>query len=128
MTRAFQEADRKYTERLYEKCGNMARFTGLCVSSVDQKQQKYDAEFLEWHGHPEVAGTNGDWAGVLLDEETTMLIDLSQRKIIETDHTGIIAMTYELRPERDEKKQAEIMALYQRLVNEMLKQHFRAAG
>jgi len=128
MAKTSKEADREYTEELYEKFGDMARFTGLCVSSADQEHQEYDDEFLEWHGFHEVAGTNNNFAGVLIDEETTVLIDLNQEKIIDTDHTGIIAMTYELRREHDEKKCAYIMALYQRLVNDMLKQQFRAAG
>jgi len=127
-TKTAKEADREYTENLDKKYGGMARLTGLCVSSADQEQQEYDAEFLEWHGYPEVAGTNGDLAGVLIDAETTMLLDMAQEKIIETEHTGVIAMTYELCRERDAKKLAEIMALYHRLVGEHLKQYYKVAG
>ena len=123
-----RQTHQAYIDGLYEKFGGAARFIELNVSPVDQGPQEYDEELLEWHGHPEVVGTNGDFAGVLIDEETITLLDTSQQKIIDTDDKVYVAFAYCLRRERDEKKQDEIMTLYQRLVNELLKQYTRAAG
>ena len=119
----------------YKKYGNMARFIGLSVSSVNQEQQEYDAEFLEWHGQPEVIGVNsdingviGNLAGILVDPETAVLIDLANEKILETDDAVGIAFIHSLERTQDPKRDAKIMALYNRLISESLKQQFKAAG
>ena len=122
-------------ENNYKKYGNIARFIGLSVSPVNQEQQEYDAEFLEWHGQPEVIGVNsdingiiGDLAGVLVGPETAVLIDLVNEKIVDTDDAVGLAFVHSLERTKDPKQDAQIMALYQRLVNDLLKQQFRAAG
>ena len=114
-------------KELYEEFGDIARFADLCVSWVDQEPEKYPA-CLDWHGQPEVVGVNGPLAGILIDEETIMMIDTAQERMIETDEKVITACVYTLVQTRDPKRDAQIMALYNRLVSESLKQQYRAAG
>jgi len=91
--------------------------------------------YLDWHGQPEVIGVNsdingiiGNLAGVLIDEETAVLIDLVNKTIVRTGPSFNIAVMNHLRQTKDPERDAEIMALYQRLVNELLKQYYKAAG
>jgi hypothetical protein len=110
----------------YEKHGNITRFADLSASRVGEEPEP---GYLDWYGQPKVVGTNDNLAGVLIDEETIMLLDVVQEKIIQTGHSVIMAFTNSLRPEHDAKRNAEIMTLYQRLVNESLKRQFtKAAG
>ena len=124
--REFPFAD--YNSALHEKYGNMARFVEGSMVPVDWQPQEFDNEFPEWQGYPEVVGTNGNLAGVLIDEETITVFDMVQETIVDTDEKVTTAFHYSLRNERDKMKQAEIMALYQRLVSRLLKLHTRAAG
>ena len=107
----------EYIDEIYDKFGSAARFMELNVSS----DLEYDAEFLEWHGCPEVVGTNGDLAGILIDEETIMLFDMVQEKIVDTDDKVLLAFVHGLRREREEKNLEKIMAQYHKLVCELLK-------
>ena len=119
----------------YARSGNIARFADLSVSPVDHELDPWP-DFLDWHGQPEVIGVNstsdddsvGHLAGVLIDPETAVLIDLVDEKIVAMDTSFNIAFVYDLERTRDSKRDAEIMLLYQRLVNELLKQHMRVAG
>jgi len=122
-------------KELYEEFGDIARFADLCVSWVDQEPEKYPA-CLDWHGQPEVVGVNsdtktdsiGNLAGVLIDAETIALIDLVNERILETDDAVSLAFVFGLVQTRDPKRDTQIMALYNRLVSESLKQQYRAAG
>ena len=113
---------------LYEKCGSLARFAGMSVSPVDRELDPWP-DFLEWDGKPKVIGVNdayngdslGKLAGVLIDPETAVLIDLANEKIIETDASFNIAFVYDLEQTRDQKRDVEIMTLYHKLVCELLK-------
>ena len=111
----------------YEKCGNIARFADLSVSLVGEKPEPQPG-YLDWNGQQRVVGTNDNLAGVLIDEKTVMVIDLADERIVEMDEKVITACTYAFRQTRDPERDAEIMALYQRLVNELLKQYYKVAG
>jgi len=123
-------------QELFEKCGNIARFAAINVSLVDRELDPWP-DFLDWHGQPEVIGVRdvpkdgslGNLAGVLIDPETAVLIDLSNEKIIETDASFNIAFVYDLERTHDPERDAKVMALYYRLVSEQLKRQFmKAAG
>lgn len=114
---------------LYEQCGNIARFAGFCVSSTDKALDPQPG-YLDWHGQPEVIGIDraGNLAGVLIDPETAVLIDIANDSIIDTGNSFNIAFVNSLRQTKNPERDAEIMALYQKLVCEMLKQYTKIAG
>ena len=121
------------SENNYALLGPAARFidTTMTFDGPPDPQPGY----LEWHGQPEVIGVNsdingiiGNLAGVLIDPETAVLVDLVNKRIVETDSSFNIAVLNHLRQTKDSERDAEIMALYQQLVNELLKQYYKAAG
>ena len=121
------------SENTSDTLGSASKFIDMTITfdGVPAPQPGY----LEWHGHPEVIGVNsdingiiGDLAGILIDEETAVLIDLVNKTIIRIGPSFNIAVLNHLKQTKDSVRDAEIMALYQRLVNETLKQHYKAAG
>ena len=119
----------EYNKQLHEKYGNMARFIEGCAVPDDWAPDDTDEPVsLDWNGQPEVVGISGDLAGILIDEETITLIDTVQERIFETDEKYSTAFVYHFERTQDPKRDAQIMALYQRLINDLLKQQFKAAG
>ena len=121
------------SENTSEMFGASARFIDTTITF--DGPPNLQPGFLEWHGYPEVIGVNtdnngiiGNLAGVLIEPETAVLVDLVDEKILRTGPSFNIAVMNDLQQTKDSKRDAEIMALYQRLVNELLKQYYKVAG
>lgn len=113
----------KKNRELFEKLGNIARFCDFNMIPVNLRpgEGEYDADYLEWHGHPEVCATKGKLAGVLIDVGIMALIDCEQKKVVDVRRTGIILGGYSLDRERNEKRITQIMELYAILESEIQK-------